>query len=210
MGTFFLDILSEVADRPNGKYLHHSKFAGCRHKNSSACTEYERTILPGLSECFTYALVSVSQNVRVRLLVCHHTATVCSLYNYKLHVYFSTLKDQHHSRQTRCHSLWKEVSQVLKVVQQVFPKVGMYLPRYKSSYPRRQYPRLLATSFSSVLRDKINWLGNNSKPRSKTVYYRRQHVIAFYSEVTGLNLSKAALLLAFLVIFPSLYEKIPE
>jgi len=48
MGTFFLDILSEVANRPNGKYLHHSKFEGCRRKSSSAFTEYEGTVLPGL------------------------------------------------------------------------------------------------------------------------------------------------------------------
>jgi hypothetical protein len=48
MGTFFLDILSEVADRPIGKYEHPSKFEGCRRKNSSAYTEYERTVFPGL------------------------------------------------------------------------------------------------------------------------------------------------------------------
>jgi len=39
MGTFSPDIISETADRV---------FEGCRPKNSSACTEYERTNLPGL------------------------------------------------------------------------------------------------------------------------------------------------------------------
>ena len=62
MGTFFLDILSEVADWPIGKYLHSSKFEGCRRKKSSVCTEYERTILPGLQERVTYALVAVCQS----------------------------------------------------------------------------------------------------------------------------------------------------
>jgi hypothetical protein len=136
MGTFPLNILSEMVNRPKGKYWNHSKFECCRCKNSSACTECERALLPGMKNALLMLAACRSEYKGSSISASPYNSCMFD----KLHIHFSTLKNQHQSRHTRCHSLQKEITHVLKVVAvglseswHIFTKLYVFLSQKRVS-----------------------------------------------------------------------------